>query len=272
MAVEVHDKRYHFKPEELTTTTAAAPAIFRRLPVPVTTDLFASTSLVKDIVEKIDGRILRYKPLHDIESTWWLMAFSLLNKDVQVVYRDSNTFPLTFLIEDPAVRSERLKKQAQYAETLFLFGHGRKDTLMLNRILLENLRYLHPALLGVGEALNTARIHLVRAYTQAEEDVDSIDYNAANGVYGQLRSALLRGIMEANAALYAIHISCSVSTAHHDDTAASSAKAVERNVEDSSSSTEVEGCGSNLRNSGDQVNDAPADESHTVRKMSETTG
>lgn len=227
---------------------------------------------MKDIVEKIDGRILRYNPLHDIESTWWLMAFFLFNKDVQVVYRDSNTVPLACLIEDPAVRSERLKKQAQYAETLFLFGHGRKDTLMLNRILLENLRYLHPALLGVGGALNTARIHLLRAYTQAEEDVDNIDYNTENGVYGQLRSALLRGIMETNAVLYAIHISCSVSKAHHDDTASSNAKAIKRDVEVSNSSTETEGGGNNLRNSRDQVNDVPADESRMVRKTSETTG
>ena len=50
----------------------------------------------------------------------------------------------------------------------------------------DTIKSLHPSLKRIALLLNNALINIRRAYTKAEEHIDLIDQDVANGLYGQL--------------------------------------------------------------------------------------
>ncbi|KAJ3556690.1 hypothetical protein NM688_g1890 [Phlebia brevispora] len=171
MPVEVASCLYFFVPDK-TTDELEAPAQLTsngrtgELPGP-------SPSLVQKMTST-PRHEFRYNPLHDLEALWWIAVYFTVNREV-----DSANGEETGI--QGATSSQR-----HFAQQLF-YDLNKRQTVMLSSTWFENqLECLHPSLEDVGYVLNDMLILLRTAYTAAEKSIELIDFDIADGAYGQM--------------------------------------------------------------------------------------
>lgn len=130
---------------------------------------------------------LRYNPLHDMESLWWIAAYFVIKREA-IADAESK------LVQQP----DSLKAQLAYAWTLFHGGRQRRlDTIsnMVDRFS-DHIGDLHPAVQPIARTLDQLRGQLLEAYQAAEKDLDkdpeSIDHTAADGLHKLFALAFTR--------------------------------------------------------------------------------
>ena len=118
---------------------------------------------------------LRYNPLHDLESIWWIAAFFLYKRDVLI--DDADT--------DRLLEQRRQKEQHQDAETIFSIN---RSTLLSDYPAFPRLLgSLHPSVQPIGRRLEDLRKKLVATYRSAEEDPSTITHTVADGLYARFK-------------------------------------------------------------------------------------
>ena len=122
----------------------------------------------------------RYNPLHDMESLWWIAIYFTFKREVN----DG---------ADPLHKPQALRAQHAFAMDIFHGDHDRKHSLLLGQInLMDKLQYLHPVMRPLGKMLEGLRRRLLAAYYDAEDDLTSIDYRAADSLHEHFISTFTR--------------------------------------------------------------------------------
>ena len=120
---------------------------------------------------------LRYNPLHDLESLWWIAAQFIIARAVTP--------------EDGCEWSEEdrsyFEKHAQFTREVYRTKGARHLVMTTPFFFILRLELLHPAVRSVGQALRNSRRALVRAYKEAEMDAHTVDFHSADGVHEMLR-------------------------------------------------------------------------------------
>lgn len=158
-----------------------------------------------------------YNPIHDLESVWWLFAWSTLNRDIYFIHPipkttsnaivpgvvtrsrqralrtlpgndidadDDQVVPAGFTQETRATRVRRVKRQHALALTLFVGQHVEKSRIPI--IVAEGTlndevarkELLHPVIRICGEYLCTSRDLLADSYKKAEVSLAQLPKNA----------------------------------------------------------------------------------------------
>lgn len=176
------------------------------------------TELLEDIQEEQPNSnggawVLRYNPLHDLESIWWIMAYFVINKDIKLACKSTKEHErLAELEESEDDRVARISAQSRFAERLFIGHDERASTFIVAYHLKNQLKNLHPAMRRIGAILNQARFYLCEAYTDAERQPSRIDYGRvkSNNLYAQLQTCLSTTIKLADQELYSIRLTQSI--------------------------------------------------------------
>lgn len=124
---------------------------------------------------------LRYNPLHDMESLWWIAVYFVLKRQV---------YTKTPRDQDEHVSQE----QRMYASKLF-WGELESDRLgamTVDGSFYVHARPLHPAIQPVVDSLEKLRRLLVQAYETVEQDPPSIDHTSATTLYKPFAETFLR--------------------------------------------------------------------------------
>ena len=120
---------------------------------------------------------LRYHPLHDLESLWWVAVYFVTHS----VVSDSPTSDDT----------EQISSQRMLASQLFWgFDAARERAMTSETWFALRIRCLHPSLKLVSQVLERVRRLLAEAYSRAEKDLDPIQLEAIDTVYDPVRTCL----------------------------------------------------------------------------------
>ncbi|KAF7799143.1 hypothetical protein EIP86_010374 [Pleurotus ostreatoroseus] len=118
-----------------------------------------------------------YNPLHDLEALWWVAVYFLLKREVWRSASDPE--------QRPATGWDR-EKQREWAEGIFYGMDYRCPIMMTNGrgYFYSNVNaVVHPKMRPVVRILDSIRQDLVRWYIKCENDLASIDYSCAQGLY-----------------------------------------------------------------------------------------
>ncbi|KAI0916615.1 hypothetical protein AcW1_010385 [Taiwanofungus camphoratus] len=176
MAVEIDAQEYKFLVED-------APTSLLQKVVPFTAAIMASArpscptlqvELKLPKVPMTQGKPgVRYNPLHDLESCWWLAVYFVFNKRV---VRVGDSAPSS---DDD---DEQAEKRMRYARRLFYSHSARVSALTLANNFIEAMGNLRPSVIGIAVMLNVARQRLVDRYRQAEQDLATLDHTVADEI------------------------------------------------------------------------------------------
>ncbi|KAI0086080.1 hypothetical protein BDY19DRAFT_996264, partial [Irpex rosettiformis] len=112
---------------------------------------------------------LRYNPLHDLESLWWVLVYLLLRRPA--------------VIEDTM---ERRKEQIEFYDQLFTGTTNHRQLVFQSEVEFQQGRAkLHPRLKPIADSLAWARRLLVVQYEEAEaqdEDILKIDHTVGDEI------------------------------------------------------------------------------------------
>ncbi|KAF7799147.1 hypothetical protein EIP86_010378 [Pleurotus ostreatoroseus] len=119
---------------------------------------------------------LRYSPLHDLESLWWVAVYFALKREISMNSTE------TSLAKHAAEWSR--EAQRTYADKLFFGQDFRLMTISTSGKFFNNGHsVVHPVLHPVIAILDFLRDSLMARYTEIEKDVASIDRKCADGLY-----------------------------------------------------------------------------------------
>lgn len=126
--------------------------------------------------EDLEEPLFRYNPLHDLESVWWVAVYFLVTRDVTKVGE-----------EQPSERSlSDINAQQQWASDIFWHGDRRFCVMRGAFYFRQQGKCLHPSLHPLMAIFDKARRCLVRGYTAAEENMDNMTFDLADGIHGEL--------------------------------------------------------------------------------------
>ncbi|KAI0954296.1 hypothetical protein AcV7_007565 [Taiwanofungus camphoratus] len=175
MAVEIDAQEYKFQVEGVSTSPLQESVPFEAImasarPSHPTPRVGLEIPKVPVTQEKPG---VKYNPLHDLESCWWLAVYFVLNKRV-VHIGDS---------APSSVYDDKLaEEQMRYARGLFHTLLGRSDALTFSRNFIKAVGYLHSSVRYIGVMLNIAKQRLVDCYRQAEQDLATLDHTVADEI------------------------------------------------------------------------------------------
>lgn len=120
---------------------------------------------------------LRYNPLHDLESLWWIGAYFLLKREIYHVV------PLGGEDSDHWDR----EKQRKCADEVFYSTDARASIMMHDSGYFYRyvVPVVHPTMRPVAEILQDLRRALLQRYVDVEKDAASVDFTCAEGLYEQ---------------------------------------------------------------------------------------
>ncbi|KAF7799146.1 hypothetical protein EIP86_010377 [Pleurotus ostreatoroseus] len=123
---------------------------------------------------------VRYNPLHDLESLWWVAVYFLLKWEVEGDTSEESPQPRN------AVNWNR-EKQRKYADEVFYDRFSRFQIMTMPRIFNCNvLGVINPILYNAVKIMERIRLALVERYGQLEQDPASIDCHCADGFHEKL--------------------------------------------------------------------------------------
>ncbi|KAF7799155.1 hypothetical protein EIP86_010386 [Pleurotus ostreatoroseus] len=119
---------------------------------------------------------LRFNPLHDLESLWWIAVYFLLKREVQSGGSDN--------AEDSA--SWNREEQRKWADNVFYSNDYRNPIMMSGSSgFFEShiTPVVHPTMRPVVRILEDVRQQLAQRYAELEKDPTSIDFSCAEGIH-----------------------------------------------------------------------------------------
>lgn len=124
---------------------------------------------------------LRYNPLHDLESLWWIGVYFLLKREIYPYASD--VVPLGG--EDP-VHWDR-EKQRKCADDVFYSVDARSPIMTHGAGYFDHyvVPVVHPIMHPVAQTLEDLRRVLLQRYVDVEKDTASVDFTCAEGLYEQ---------------------------------------------------------------------------------------
>lgn len=123
---------------------------------------------------------LRYNPLHDLESLWWISSYFLLTHAVV----DGDDAPDE---KHAQARAEQLDRQCTSVERLFVDGSERHWVMIMESNFQQELCCLHRSMRKAGAAVAEARDALAKAYHYAEKDMKSREFSVRAKTYDTMR-------------------------------------------------------------------------------------
>lgn len=122
---------------------------------------------------------LRYNPLHDLESLWWVAVYFLFKREVLPHVSDAEPR------NGGEVANWDREKQRKSADAIFHNSDSRYLIIMRNSGYFhqEFLPVVHPTMGPVGSILEDLRNDLVDRYLEVEKDPASINSTCAEGLY-----------------------------------------------------------------------------------------
>ena len=126
----------------------------------------------------------RYNPLHDLESLWWISVFFILAR--AIVPDEAEP------AQSPEEVSEQLRRQREAAERLLCKKFERYDAMVRTGPFLSELWNLHPAVRRLWPALEEARVALIAAYQEVEQDMATREFDPPVGVYNCVQEQFFR--------------------------------------------------------------------------------
>ncbi|KAI0946809.1 hypothetical protein AcW1_010386 [Taiwanofungus camphoratus] len=177
MAIEVDGRTYMFMSEQYDTPASPPdPTEFSEA-----INAVAESSLPAPNVEdgEPDAQIeqetpgVKYNPLHDLESCWWVAVYFLFNYRV---VRVGNSAPSSDY-------DDKLREQMRYARRLFYSDLGRVKALTIVGDFIKAVGNLHSSIKDIGVMPDDARKRLVDCYRQAEKDLATLNHTVADGIH-----------------------------------------------------------------------------------------
>lgn len=169
-ADEVDTRFYAFMPDPGTESSGLRHTLFREEHLNLTLD-GPSESLETPVVLPV-----RYNPLHDFESLWWLAVYFVLKREVRETAANVSEAQTT-------AKWDR-DEQRTHADIVF----GGKDfkckiITIPNSFYNDVLRVVHPKMRPVIGILEGLRLSLIQRYTEVEKDAASIPWTRGAGIY-----------------------------------------------------------------------------------------
>lgn len=193
MAVEVAQQTYMFAtlkdpPDRSCPRFKARACNARHLPVNLDTPEVSFPTVLEHIPKTRDRAMWSYNPLHDMESIFWICVFYVLFRDIywDPVEAGSSS------IRGGTLEGEPEDKRERRARANYIFGHdlfaGRTSRSMFIMspfmISAHFINYpLHPLTSPLGDLLIDLRTELVKKYTEAESDWETITHRCADGLH-----------------------------------------------------------------------------------------
>ncbi|KAI0924857.1 hypothetical protein AcV7_007226 [Taiwanofungus camphoratus] len=125
---------------------------------------------------------VRYNPLHDLESCWWVAVYFLFNYRV---VRVGNSAPSSDY-------DRKLEGQMRYAKRLF-YGDlaSRISTLTDVGVFIDAVGNLHSSVKGTGVMLEDARKRLIKRYREGEKDLATLNHTVADGIHAKIEKQFI---------------------------------------------------------------------------------
>ncbi|KAF7795938.1 hypothetical protein EIP86_007105 [Pleurotus ostreatoroseus] len=169
MACEIETQLYLFLPGLTPPTTPDDPQKRSSKPLSIST-------LVDEYEEGIQRELpaapaIRYNPLHDLESLWWIAVYFIVKREV-VDESDPETFGRVASIA-----------QRNYAAQLFDAPTLRQVTFQDHCHFLQNTESLQPIIQPIAKRLNTLRCILISRYRATERDLENIGRDSAGEIH-----------------------------------------------------------------------------------------
>lgn len=130
--------------------------------------------------------IFAHNPLHDLESLHWVGIDMVANRYI-ISVDSGKKRPHTDI-------HPGLDKQHEWARGLFYDLKERHKMMIVPHYFFEFIKTLDPRVQPLGHFLQMISKALRARYRLAEEDVDSIDYNIARGLYILFKPTMLNNI------------------------------------------------------------------------------
>lgn len=121
---------------------------------------------------------LRYNPLHDLESLWWIAVYFVLQREIQSPTPDP-------LADEDGASWDR-EQQRKWADGVFYSNDFRCPIMLTpeSGYFHTNVRpVVHPAVRPIVDILEDLRQDLLRRYTEVEKDLASVDFTCADGLH-----------------------------------------------------------------------------------------
>ncbi|PSS18944.1 hypothetical protein PHLCEN_2v3160 [Hermanssonia centrifuga] len=167
-------------PERTTRLIAAAFNMERHGPL-----LPERNSLEHRAVRPLPPHIpLRYNPIHDLESLWWIAVYFVLGMQLKP---DSEAESQTFCADELYPTTQ----QRYYAGRLFFNATSRFSVMNDSTFFAAIVQSLSPSLHDIGMVLEDVRMELFRTYSHVEQDASTIDHKAAEGLHALLLEGFL---------------------------------------------------------------------------------
>lgn len=165
MAIEVESHSYAFRshryesfePDDEDNDTAAS---FLETDIPPAAVPQQPISISKSTENAVS---FRQNPLHDIESLWWVLVWLTMTREVDVESSPQNDVIAQRSFYRRLFKDHYFRRQA-FREEVFANGAGR----------------LHPNMQLVAQALAQAQGAIIKAYIEAERNIDRIDHTVAD--------------------------------------------------------------------------------------------
>lgn len=184
MAGEIESQLYRFLPGLTPPTTPVdSQKQPRQIPkYPSIIDSYEASTHRDD--EPIITPAIRYNPLHDLESLWWIAVYFIVKHEV-------------FDPTDPETEGQFASAtQWKYAADLFDTNSLKRITFEIPFHFLTHTSCLQPVILPIITRLENMRCSLIYRYHQAERNLDTIDRNTGGQLY-QMFYSIFQGVAQA---------------------------------------------------------------------------
>lgn len=141
-------------------------------------------SVVKETTE-VEPLVFKYNTLHDLESLWWIAVFFIVCKE----YDDDESE------DSPEAATARAASQRKLASELFWDGSKRSLAIRDGYYFSRNVSRLVFPGDRIGLVLDEMRKMMFRAYTRAEEDINTVGFDVSGDLY-DLYDRFLYGMSE----------------------------------------------------------------------------
>lgn len=191
MAVEVAEQTYMFA-TLARPTRAILPGVgasnARHLPENLDTPEVPSPIVPEHVPNTRDRTIWSYNPLHDMESIFWICVFYILFRDIYwdpIEADASSSRTGTLEGESEETRERRARANYIFGRDLFA-GRASRSMFIMSPFMLSAhfINYpLHPLTSPLSDLLIDLRTELVKKYTEAESDWETITHRCADGLH-----------------------------------------------------------------------------------------
>lgn len=124
---------------------------------------------------------VRYNPLHDLESLWWVALYFLLKREPR---QDPESSGMNH------VDGRHREQQRAYADRVFSERDTRAGIMVLSNFYIDAAEVLHPIMHPALGILCRLQQSLVERYTEVEKHSTSIPFSCAEGLHETFITAL----------------------------------------------------------------------------------